>query len=120
MRGWARSPATARVKKRSASYTNVPPRLGETLADRVSLQALQDRGRFEKYSFLQRGSDEWQWRSPGADLPICSVMRSRFGEYREYHTSLDDLVNVLTAEGLQGGLEIVTDCITLLEANERF
>jgi aminopeptidase-like protein len=44
-------------------------------------------------------------------------MRTKYGEYSEYHTSLDDLNQVVTANGLQGGYNAIWLAIQSLELN---
>jgi aminopeptidase-like protein len=69
--------------------------------------------KFKKYSFLQSGSDERQYNSPGIDLPIAGIFRSKFGEYPEYHTSLDNF-NLVTKKGISGGFNVAKTAINIL------
>ncbi len=102
------------------AYSYIPTRKGGTLADRAALKVLQDtHPDFIRYTFLDRGSDERQYNAPGVDIPVCGICRSKYGVYPEYHTSLDDM-EMISARGLAGSFELMTDIITLLEYNRYY
>ena len=96
------------------SHSCILTKYENTLADKALLEAYKILGiKYKKYSFLERGSDERQYNSPGVDLPIASIFRSKYGKYKEYHTSLDNF-NLVTKEGLKGGYKVAKKAIDLL------
>jgi aminopeptidase-like protein len=99
------------------AYSYMPSKMGNTLADKVAKHVLfHTSSNFKSYTWFDRGSDERQYCSPGINLPMVSIMRSKYGEYPEYHTSLDNL-NLISPEGLLGGYEAIQSAISLLEQN---
>ena len=99
------------------SWGLVPSRYGNNISDKIGEYILKKHHpNFIKYSWLDRGSDERQYCSPGVDLPISSITRTKFSEYPEYHTSLDNF-DVVTEKGLNDSLSIYLKCVDVFEKN---
>ncbi len=103
------------------AYSYVPSRNGNTISDLIAKHVLKwtDKN-FIEYSWLDRGSDERQYCAPGIDLPIASILRTKYGSYPEYHTSLDNLENVVTPQGLNGGYWAIRKAIEAIENNKNY
>ena len=69
--------------------------------------------KYKVHSFLKRGSDERQYNSPGIDLKITSIFRTKYGEFSEYHTSLDDF-KLVTLKGCNGGFNVAKKSIEIM------
>jgi aminopeptidase-like protein len=98
------------------AWSFLPSRLGDAYADRMAHHVLRHAvGHYNSYAWRDRGSDESMYCAPGIDIPMVSIMRSKYGTYPEYHTSLDTPGRVVTAGGLAESL-----CVhrTLVEAIE--
>lgn len=103
------------------AYSYLPSRNGDTLSDVMAKHVLKwTDSNYVKYDWSDRGSDERQYCAPGIDLPIASILRTKFEKYPEYHTSLDDLENVVTPEGLNGGYWAIRKAIEALEKNKKY
>ena len=96
------------------NYSFLPTKYDDSFSDRAARKAFNKfKIKYKEYSFLNRGSDERQYNSPGIDLPIASIMRSKYGTYKEYHTSLDNL-DFISIKGLYGGYKILKESIKII------
>jgi aminopeptidase-like protein len=101
-------------------FSYLPSRNGNTISDKIAIRVLsRNKKGFKTYSWLDRGSDERQYCSPNLDLPIASIMRSKYSCYKEYHNSLDKIGKVVTEKGLQGSFKVYKEVIKLFEKNYR-
>lgn len=100
------------------AYSYVPSRMGDSYADRVARHSLQSLGpQVSFFGWEDRQSDERQYSAPLVDLPVGSIMRSKYDSYPEYHTSLDTLGEVVTADGLAGGYQAYLEVLKIMESD---
>lgn len=107
-------------------YTYKRSRQGGTLADKVAEHCLsylendgEDDGKAEIVDFFPMGSDERQYCSPGFNLPVGSLMRSMYGTYPEYHTSLDNL-DYVSGDAIASTLRAYLRLVQVHEVNHRY
>ncbi len=102
----------------SKDFSYLNSREEDTLSDKVAKKYfLTKKIKFKNYSYLHRGSDERQYNSPGVDLPIGSIMRSKYNTYKEYHTSADNL-DFVNEKNLSKSVDVVCGIIEKINQND--
>lgn len=102
------------------NYVFVKTKNENTLINKITEHVLRySDTQYTIEDFRWRGSDERQWNSPGIDLGIGMLAKSKFEQYPEYHTSLDDL-SYVKPEHLAESFDIYTKCISALENNIKY
>lgn len=71
---------------------------------------------FIKYPFDIHGSDERQYSSQGFKINCATISKDRYYEYKEYHTSLDNL-DFVKAESLNTTLDLYLQLINKMDKN---
>lgn len=98
-------------------FTYKRSRQGNSLADRAAeLVLLQTEKNYITEEFFPTGSDERQYCSPGFNLPVGSLMRTRYGKYKEYHTSADNK-EFISFEALEKSVKKYLEIIDVIENN---
>ncbi len=75
--------------------------------------------KFKEYEFIPQGSDERQYSSPGFRIPMGSIHRDKYNEYKEYHTS-DDNLSFISAQSIFETITLYLKVIEILENNYKF
>ena len=96
------------------NYSHVHSKDANTIADQSLSSAIFHFKNKKSFSFLDRGSDERQYCSPGIDLPLATFCKTKFGEFPEYHTS-DDNLKLVTEKGLEESLKAFINIIEAFE-----
>lgn len=100
----------------AGNFSYIPSRMGNNYADKISRSVLEQQAlHFQEYTWLDRGSDERQYCAPGVDLPMCSITRSKYGTYEEYHTSADNL-EFVSGASLFESYSLFTSIISRIES----
>ena len=98
-------------------YTYKKSRIGNSLPDRAVQIILKDTEKeYKVEDFFPIGSDERQYCSPGFNLPVGSLMRTRYGAYKEYHTSGDNK-SFVSFEAMEATVQKYMEVINLIENN---
>ena len=101
----------------AAAFTFKRSRRGDTEIDRTMEHVLRHAVPDQKViDFDPYGYDERQYCSPGFDLPVGALSRSRHGTFPEYHTSADNLAFVRPA-ALGESLAVTMKVIEVVEGN---
>ena len=91
---------------------------GDSSLDKAIMYALKDKD-YISYKFEPIGSDERQYSSPAFKIPTATITKSKYYEYDEYHTSLDNL-DFISPSNLKLTLDVYLKAISYLELDRKY
>lgn len=91
---------------------------GDSSLDKAIMFALKDKD-YISYKFEPIGSDERQYSSPAFKIPTATITKSKYYEYDEYHTSLDNL-DFISPSNLKLTLDVYLKAISYLELDRKY
>ena len=100
-------------------FTLISSKEGNTYADKVAKRILSKTKKFKVETFLKRGSNERQFGCQNLNLPFVTICRTRFGDYKEYHTSNDNL-KIISETSLKSSLKQILLIIKEIQDNKIF
>jgi aminopeptidase-like protein len=100
-------------------YTLISSINENTYSDKIATRIIKKRKNFKKLSFLKRGSNERQFGCQNLNLSFTTICRTRFGDYKEYHTS-DDNLNFISEKNLVNSLKCILEIIKDIQNNQIF
>ena len=84
------------------SYSILKSKYSNSYSDKVAENVYKNfTKKIKFYDWKSRGSDERQYCSPNVNIPVTTIMRSKFNEYPEYHSSDDRLGKLVTSKSLK-------------------
>ena len=73
------------------NFSMISSKYANSYSDKVAKKILKTKKKIKVYKFQKCGSDERQYNFPGVNLPVVTLTRTKFGNYKEYHNSMDNL-----------------------------
>lgn len=104
----------------SGKFTYKRSRRGDTLIDRIAEYVLVSRDRENRIiDFYPYGYDERQFCSPGFNLAVGCLSRTPYGQYKEYHTSADNM-ELIKPASLAEAYEVYHEILSILDSNDTY
>lgn len=97
-------------------FTYKKSRLDNSISDKAAINVLKSTSDLIINKFTPEGADERQFCSPGFNLPIGVISRNDYNNFKEYHTSLDDL-NKFNYETFYDSIEKILNILETIELN---
>jgi len=101
----------------NGKFSMIESKYANSLSDKIAKDILKSR-RNKIHKFTECGSDERQYNYPGINLPVVTLTRTKFGDFKEYHTSKDNL-KMVSPKSLEESFLFVKDLFQRIEKTSK-